>query len=345
MNNNRVSIVIPAYQPNETLPALVKQLTQLAPHCPIIIVNDGSDANCQAYFAQSEQMGALILQHEINQGKGAALKTAFNYWLNHCSDTQFGLVTADADGQHHAADILMLAEQVQQDPKALHLGVRKLSNIRIPLRSRFGNGLTKYLYNLFSRQEITDTQTGLRGLGKSFIQTMCEQTAAHYEFEFIMLLLAPKLHIPIKQHPIQTIYIDNNSSSHFHPLIDSLKIYWVFFRFFLASLSSFLIDFVIFIAIFHLTHNILPAILLARICSGIYNFFINQSLVFQSNKKWMQSVVAYSILYITNLLAIYALIHGFYAWWGNIYMAKIVSDILLFIINFMVQHFFIFRRH
>jgi len=221
------AILIPAYKPNQSLGELVKQLREHSPQQVIIVVDDGSGEKYHQVFKDLIDFEVVLLHHQQNQGKGEALKTGFKYWLAHYSQTQAGVVTADADGQHSPEDIEMIGQALAKQPEHLHLGSRNVSSDKAPWRSRFGNKLTRVIFRLVSKVPLQDTQTGLRGIPSRLIQHLLSCSSKGYEFELEMLLAATALKLPIEQVPIQTIYIDNNQSSHFKPLLDSMKVYFV----------------------------------------------------------------------------------------------------------------------
>ena len=99
---SKVAIVIPSYEPDERLTCLVNDLLNNGLG-PIYIVNDGSGSEYDSIFESITEpvkaSGGAVLQHEVNRGKGRALKTAFEYILNNDKDVEF-VVTADSDGQH-----------------------------------------------------------------------------------------------------------------------------------------------------------------------------------------------------------------------------------------------------
>src|SRR5579885_66008 len=135
-----VAVVIPAYNPADPVLKLAERLT--ASVQAVVIVNDGSDSNSQECFAILRRIpGVVVIDHAINMGKGAALKSGINYVLCHRPNS-IGIVTADADGQHAVQDILNIAGLLEASPDSLILGVRDL-NRKIPLRSFLGNTLTR----------------------------------------------------------------------------------------------------------------------------------------------------------------------------------------------------------
>ena len=105
-------IVIPAYQPDNKLIKLIEKIHEKSDF-RILVIDDGSSSKCQNIFDKAEQY-ATVLRHQVNQGKGQALKTAFDYIRQQNS---YGtVVTADADGQHKIWDILRTANKASENP-------------------------------------------------------------------------------------------------------------------------------------------------------------------------------------------------------------------------------------
>lgn len=231
------AIVIPAFRPGPELHSLTTTLQHIAPDTPLIIVDDGSGSSFSAIFSSTRQRGAIVLSHPENRGKGAALKTAFRYWLDHAGGDQLGVVTADADGQHHPEDIRTLIAAQEESPQALHLGTRQFSLGSIPWRSKLGNTLSAFLFHLFTGQRIADTQTGLRAVSRELMEELSGSTKNGYEFEMEMILTACRLGLAIQQHPIRAIYLPGNPTSHFHPIVDSYRVYRVLFEIFFSRSS------------------------------------------------------------------------------------------------------------
>ena len=149
-------LIIPAYQPDLNLVKLVR-LVHAKSDLHIIVVDDESDADKKVIFDKLEGL-ATVLTHEHNQGKGQALKTAYAYILER--GTYGSIVTADADGQHKIWDIFRVVNQSQEHPGSLILGARAFSG-KVPLRSAFGNKLTRFLFKQQTGVAVSDTQTGL----------------------------------------------------------------------------------------------------------------------------------------------------------------------------------------
>lgn len=339
------TLVIPAYQPGDAFEPLVGQLLDHG-FDTVIVVDDGSGESYRSRFDRvAERPGVTVLRHPENRGKGAALKTAFRHALMGTSPAGHRLVTVDADGQHRVDDVVALDRQAAGGEDELVLGVREFSD-DVPWRSRFGNRLTRRVLRWFSQIDVRDSQTGLRSLPVAFAEQCLAIEADRYEFELECLLLAKDNGLPITQYPIATVYIDDNAGSHFRPVLDSLRVYWVFLRYALSSLSSFVLDIVLF-TIFHgLSGNILGSTYAARLISGSFNFLVNKHAVFRSGsaRRYPVELLGYVTLAVT-IATLSGVLVGLLARhldWA-VPVIKIVVDSLLFLVNFLVQRRIIFR--
>lgn len=337
------TVLIPAYQPDEHCLKLVSALSALNINC--IVVDDGSGADKQSIFERLQSLShVIVLHHPTNQGKGSALKTGLHYYLAHATKNSPGIVTADADGQHTVEDIIAVGTQLCQRSESLILGVRHFDKTNIPLRSRFGNVLTKRLFSLVIGTKLLDTQTGLRGIRQTLIPEILQLHSNRYDFELEMLIFICKKHYPIYQQPIQTIYEENNTSSHFRVVVDSMKIYFVFFRFMLISLVSFAVDYTFFVIFYYMTAKLVPSLFLARLISATCNFMLNKQMTFKSSVRWQRSIIKYVVLSVCVFLASAYLTTAFVYLGINVYFAKILADTLIFIGNFSAQRLIVFPR-
>lgn len=232
---NRILVIVPAYQPAQSFDSLMVAL-RLEGFERILVINDGSSLDHQGQFERAAQQGAVVIEHPVNRGKGAALKTGFERVNDHYSDVA-GVVTCDADGQHLVSDIAAVSRAFLQNQSCLILGARAFDSSKVPLRSRFGNGLTRVLFRLLIGKKLTDTQTGLRAIPRSLLPTLIQLKTGKYDFELDMLIAAFRGHVSVQEMPITTVYEDNNALSHFNWLFDSMRIYFVFLRFVMASVA------------------------------------------------------------------------------------------------------------
>lgn len=341
-----ITLVIPAFEPGSSLVDIVKHLSQYPFHL-IIVIDDGSGAAFRTIFDQVKTIPAVtLLSHDVNCGKGAALKNAFRYIAEHDGQQTRYIITLDSDGQHGEKDILAIALRAKSEGDKVIMGVRAFAD-DVPLRSRFGNLLTRRVMRLVSNVDLTDTQTGLRCLPLQFAKATLAIEANRYEFELECILLAKSKKVPILQHPIQTIYIENNASSHFRPVIDSLRIYFVFIRYMMVSIGSFVVDITLFTVLYYLSGQILVSTYAARLVSGSFNFFFNKHAVFHSHDR--RHLLRESYRYIA-LAALIATLSGTAVNWLTIAtgwqapLVKILVDAQLFILSFFAQRYLVFQR-
>jgi putative flippase GtrA len=282
-----------------------------------------------------------VLRHSVNLGKGGALRTAFNHVLLN-EPGAIGVVTADADGQHRPDDIVRVAEALNGHPQELILGARRFKS-DVPARSRFGNQLTRFIFKLLLGQSLRDTQTGLRAIPTSFLPALMRLKGPGYEFELEMLVEASSRRVPVREVDIATIYSDGNSSSHFNPLVDSIKIYFVFFRFLGSSMLTQLIDTVIFSLAFWISGHVLASQFVGRFTAGAINFAVNKRFVFKSGQQPRREIARYFSLVLFMMVLSYALIQAQVRSFGtNIVLAKIIAEGALFFLSFSAQRLYVF---
>ena len=350
-------VIIPSYEPDERLLSLLSDLNK-AQVSPVIIVDDGSsDAYRLIFEAAAKEYCAIVLRHENNCGKGRGLKTAFDYCLRQYSN-MIGCITADCDGQHTFSAILKCKESLVKNQDKLILGVRNFSGGGqiVPAKSSFGNQLTRKVFRFLYGVDISDTQTGLRGIPVRFMKKLLEIQGERFEFETRMLVAAVQEDISFIEIPIETIYDSkDNHSTHFRPIVDSIQIYKVFGsafgRFVLSSLSSSIIDlllFHIFCIIFRNSflgiYYVVIATVGARIISALCNYMFNYFFVFDSKKKHYQSAMRYFILAIAQMSCSAALTMGLLSLLpvNTEVIVKIPVDVLLWFVSYHVQKRYIY---
>ena len=337
-----VAILIPAWKPEPALIAIVAQLLEQNVG-EVVLVDDGNDGEARNIFAlAAADERVSVIRHAVNLGKGRALKTGINYILSERPHIRH-VVTADADGQHTVRDIAAVAQQLQQHPNRTILGVRTFS-ADVPLRSRFGNTLTRRVFALVTGVRLADTQTGLRGLPREVLPDLLRLDGDRYEYEMTMLAHLCRGGEPPIEVPIETVYIDNNRSSHFDPVRDSMRIYFVLLRFYFSSLVAAAIDLVAFTLVFLFTHNLLLSVAIARL-SSLVNFTLNRRFVFHNYQSLGSSLWRYYLLASGLAAASYLLIDGLTTslhW--NVFAAKIAIDVLLSLLSFAAQRTFVFGR-
>lgn len=165
-----IAVILPSLNPTEKLMGVIRGLIQAGFEC-IVLVNDGSDENHTAPFRETAGLSQChILTHPVNRGKGAALKTAFDYLLAERPDI-LGAVTVDGDGQHLPGDVFNCGREMLAD-RSVIIGTRDFSLPGIPLKSRMGNRITSFVFRFGCGIKLRDTQTGLRAIPAEYFPFM-----------------------------------------------------------------------------------------------------------------------------------------------------------------------------
>lgn len=361
----KMIVIIPAYDPDDKLVKLLDEIKNSTDY-KIIVVDDGSKLNEKSteIFSLSEKY-AQVLHHDRNKGKGEAIKTALRYiddkyiqakeskfhneYNSHYS--KIGVVVIDSDGQHKVNDMMKVCNALKYNKNNLIIGSRRFKG-NIPFRSRVGNIITKYVFKAASGIYINDTQTGLRAFigSRSMIDFLLNVNGSRYEYEMNVLLECARNKIKITEVPIDTVYMNNNKSSHFNPALDSMRIYKEILKFSCSSFLSFLIDFGFYSMLIYFTSelslgdSILVSNVGARIISSTSNFYINRKYVFKNKDNIFKTAVKYFGLAIFILImntAMLALLTESFI--ENRLIAKIFVEIILFIASWTVQKLFVFR--
>ncbi len=338
-----IYIIVPTLEPEEEIMLpFIRNLLNEFEH--VVVVNDGSSNIHDNFFKKLEKLGCIVLKHHKNFGKGRALKNAINYILSNCDDVS-GVVTCDSDGQHSIKDIKKVAKELLENDDALVLGVRDFESDNVPKKSKLGNKITRNIFKVFIGMDITDTQTGLRGMSKHVMELFSDLDGERYEYETKMLIACKELDVKIKEVEIETIYLNNNAASHFNPVKDSIKIYKLFSKHLLLALLTYLLDIILFLIFFNIIDipsRILASTIIARIISSIFSYGINSKLKFKN--------LSSSILFKYYVLSVIQMfISGCFIAYlynlnnNNLIIIKIIVDLIIWFVNFAIQSAFRYK--
>ena len=346
----KILVVIPSLDPDDRLLEVIRGVQEKG-FTDILLVDDGSAPENQHYFDEGAALGCEVLHHGVNKGKGRALKTAFEWFMENRKDS-VGAVTIDGDAQHLPHDIAACVDLMfKQEKDSLVIGVRDFNLPQVPPKSRFGNKLTSSVFRLFCGLKVSDTQTGLRVFPRGIIPKMLEISGERFEYETNMLLECKQSDIPIVEQTIETVYIDQNETTHFHPIKDSLRVYGIIIKFFISSVLSFVIDQILNILGYNLLFKLFAegarqfcSSALARIISSLFNFTMNRKAVFKSDAPLVRTMARYYILWACQLLTSI----------GSVFLlSKVLPvkptiikpfvDFLLYFVSFRIQQAWVFK--
>ena len=299
-----------------------------------------------------------LLHHEVNRGKGAALKTAFTWFLANRPEG-LGVVTVDGDNQHHPEDTRRCCEHMLATGRIV-LGCRDFNQADVPARSSFGNKTTSAIFKIFVGMTISDTQTGLRAFPRKQLEFINTVGGDRFEYETNMLLAMKENAIDFDEVQIRTVYIEENKSSHFRVIHDSWRIYKLilkhFFRYTASSLVSAVVDTSAYALLSGLLQNLMKDFALtavagvgARVISSLLNFFLNKKLVFNAKVSTGKAMLRYYALALPQMAAQVLLTQGVYSLLsipadatGLRTLIYAVVMTVLFILSYMIQQRWVF---
>lgn len=364
MNLNDIAIIIPSLNPDEKFVGVVDGMRSVG-FSRFIMVDDGSDSDHKGPFAKfCDKPGFTLLVHDVNLGKGQALKDAFKYVAENLPEIE-AVITIDGDGQHTPEDAVKLAQRLKEKPNEITFGCRDFDQPGVPSRNKAGNKITSKVFKWLFGMKLSDTQTGLRGFPRKYLPAfVTEVEGTRFEYESNMLLYMNDNKIPFNEVPIKTLYIEENKSSHFHPVKDSIRIYKPIIRkstslkYVGVALLSVLIDLVAFSILNKLfgAVSILPLQTflttgLARIISAVCNYAMNKKLVFNNKSSVKQTGIKYLVTAVCVYAASYFCCLGLFSLMAESgavglirTLVKAIVDLLIFLLNYQVQKKWVFKK-
>lgn len=355
-----ICIIIPSLNPDDKFIRVLDGLKEEG-FSSFVLVDDGSDEMHQQPFLYAKNIpGSVVLKHDVNMGKGQAIKDAFNYIAEKMPETEYA-ITIDGDGQHTPKDTARLAEALMQRENDIVFGCRDFDSPNVPTHNRLGNIITAGVFKIFFGMNISDAQTGLRGFPRKYLLPLANDVeGTRYEYESNVLIYISENKIPFSEIKIETVYIDDNESSHFRPIADSFRIYKPILlkstslKYISSSVFCTIIDEVLFTILNFLFSGIsilpLETLLttgLARLCSSVCNYNINKDKVFHSDASvkssapkyfamvavqygvsWLLCTLAFSLITETGLIRT---------------LVKLLIDLFLFFVNYFIQKKWVFK--
>lgn len=320
--NKDIVVLIPVYNPDEKIMSkFLDELTKKFKN--IVFVNDGCNKKHKKYMDALEEKYPVI-KHNVNLGKGRGLKNGINYILNNYPKCKV-IVSADCDGQHSVKDIIHVANVAKENDDSLVLGVRDFSDKLVPTRSKFGNVLTRnVLYSLVGVR-VSDTQTGLRAMSLDVAKKLIAIDGERYEYETNVLIETKNKDIPLMEVIIDTIYINDNKTSHFNPVKDSLRVYKMFASYIFFTFLAYLIE----VFVFAKTYNVYGAlwvIPLFLVLSNVVGWIIK--IIFNNHLN-----IKYELF---NLLVVGLVL---YLIPSNFICIKVTMDIIMFVLSLFFMRF------
>lgn len=217
----KVFALIPALNAEKSIADVVRDArAQLA---DVVVIDDGSSDRTGEVSRAND---ATVLRHEVNQGKGASLKTGFKYAVDNGYD---GVITLDADGQHLPSEIPKILKAHEESGADLVIGGRAhLFGEMLP-RRRLANRFSAWTIAMCAGTRVTDSQSGFRFYSTKLLGAITLHTDG-FDMESEVIVRAGRGGFKIITTPISLGFIDGISTSHYKPLKDTIRIAWTVFR-------------------------------------------------------------------------------------------------------------------
>lgn len=212
----KYTIIIPSYNPTEKLLDLTKELIQNNIK-DIIVIDDGSCKTSKKIYNHLPKEVKIYYNSE-NKGKGYTLKKG----ISKLKDTD-SFITVDNDGQHKVKDIIKIMKALEKND--IVFGKRDFNKKEVPIKSKYGNKVSSFIYKCLTGKTCEDTQTGLRGFSVKYKDLLLKIAGDRFDYEMNVLLKLTRKKIKIKYIDIETIYINDNESTTFRTFKDSYLIY------------------------------------------------------------------------------------------------------------------------
>ncbi|MBR5730515.1 MAG: glycosyltransferase family 2 protein, partial [Firmicutes bacterium] len=322
--------------------------------------------------ALAEHPECRLVVHEVNRGKGRALRDAFAYVAENIPEAD-GVITVDGDGQHTPKDTVRLAQEMKARPGQVIMGCRDFSKSNVPTHNKLGNRISAFIYRVVYGIKLTDTQTGMRAVPAEYLRAFAEEVEGdRYEYETNMLIYIQDHGIPYGEIPIETVYLDDNSSSHFNVIKDSYRIYKPIILFVLGSCIATVVDLVVFTVLNALsekgvgllaaaaafiqkhfisdytTARLFVPTAAARVISSLVDYNFSRTKVFGSKDPARKTIWKYYVICIVRMLLSWLflsfLTNILHAQGFIVTLLKIVVDLVLFFISYNWQRRWVFKK-
>lgn len=357
MGTNAV-IVIPALNPPSSLVGYVGSLMDRG-FSRFIVVNDGSRTDKLPVFMKLKRLGAVVVDHEMNMGQGASLRTGFQYYLDHYQGESDGVITLNADRQIYPEDVEKIASSLHNEQAmgsfALVVGTRDLNGKLVGDYDYRMGGIMKLLYHMLMGVRLNDPLSGVLGIPDLRVRQCADIEGDGYAYVTSLTMSFEK--IGFLQVPVEYVQYEEGVEKNFRKVSDTIRILYTIFKKFIlysiTSVSASILDVIMFSIFTGITFRgnpfaILYATILARLISASANYILTKHFVFHFKSDSAQgstkSAGAFMILSAAQCLCSAFLVSAMKALLGgNAVGFKVLVDMTLFFVSYKLQHKYIFK--
>lgn len=339
------AVIITIYKENQRTVELCGRLAELgAEH--IVVVNDGLSRGSE-FFNELISFGCHIVDLDGCSGKGASIKAGVEFAHKRLYHID-GFITADADGQHRAEDIMRISRALELRPDHLILGKRDRRKSKFSFPHRVGSFMSSAYFKVITGVRCSDTMTGLRGIPATLYDILVNTAGDRFDYEMNFLTKCADLKVPFYNVNIQLENPSDNVSN-YRVVKDTYLIYRTPLKFATASIGCTIVDLVLFTIFAYmlpstLQWNVALATLMARVVSGSMNFLINRKMIFDSNGKARNQAAKFFILFLCIMISSTVIVSLLSFIPVHATLIKAIVDLMLWAVNYTVQRKWVFKE-
>ena len=340
------AVIITLYYENRKTIELCNKLHELGAE-NIVIVNDGCPYKNE-FFNELISIGCHIINLKGQNGKGASLRAGIKFAHDNLYNIT-GYITADADGQHSAEDVMKISRALDLRPDCLILGRRNLRKSKAPFAVRFGHFISSIYFKVITGVRCKDTQTGLRGIPASLYDIAMETKGDRFDYEMNFLTICADRKISFYDVNTTAQYSKEQKSS-YRIFRDSYLIYKTPLKFATSSVGCTMIDLLLFTIFAYIlpssmVWNVALATVMARIISGGINFLINRKMIFKNDGKARNQAMRFITLFFCIMCASTVIVSLLSFIPFPVTIIKAIVDLLLWTVNYTVQRQWVFKEN
>ena len=357
MESNAV-IVIPALNPPSSFVSYAEALRREG-FSRIVVVNDGSRTDKLPVFFKLKRLGVTVVDHPHNRGQGAALRTGFQYYLDHFQGQSDGVITLNADRQIPPSDVVRIASSLHNEQAmgsfALVVGTRNLEGKNVTDYDYNMGGVMKLLYHMLMGVRLNDPLSGVFGIPDLRVRQCLEIGSDGYAYATSMTMSFEK--IGCRQVPVSYANYEEGVEPAFRKIPDTIRILYTIFKKFIVysitSVGASILDVIMF-GIFHsITFRgnpmaIIYSTICARVISASVNYLLTKHFVFHfksdSAQETTKSAGAFFVLTAMQCICSALIVSAMKMLLGGSAVGiKVIVDTTLFFVSYKIQHKYIFK--
>ena len=357
MESNAV-IVIPALNPPSSFVSYAEALRREG-FSRIVVVNDGSRTDKLPVFFKLKRLGVTVVDHPHNRGQGAALRTGFQYYLDHFQGQSDGVITLNADRQIPPSDVVRIASSLHNEQAmgsfALVVGTRNLEGKNVTDYDYNMGGVMKLLYHMLMGVRLNDPLSGVFGIPDLRVRQCLEIGSDGYAYATSMTMSFEK--IGFLQVPVSYANYEEGVEPAFRKIPDTIRILYTIFKKFIVysitSVGASILDVIMF-GIFHsITFRgnpmaIIYSTICARVISASVNYLLTKHFVFHfksdSAQETTKSAGAFFVLTAMQCICSALIVSAMKMLLGGSAVGiKVIVDTTLFFVSYKIQHKYIFK--